>query len=125
MNSEVVCKKCGSVDDYRTSNSGPHIRADCNGCGAFIKFLPQHAKQGGSARPSICYTGKYYGKPFSAITDLEWLRWCQANAPMKNTLYRQCFTARINELTAQTAQPNGSVSDHLSARQGFGEPEVL
>lgn len=100
----ITCPHCNAVDDYRTSNSGPHVRADCNQCGRYIKFLKQSY-----APQSICYTGKYYGKPFSAITDLDWLRWCHANAPMKNTQYRELFTARINELgSIRNLSPDGN-----------------
>lgn len=35
----VICQRCGSVDDYRTVVSGPHIKAICNGCDRYIKFI--------------------------------------------------------------------------------------
>jgi hypothetical protein len=37
----VICRNCGSINDYRTSKSGPHIKAVCNSCDKYIKFLPQ------------------------------------------------------------------------------------
>lgn len=37
----IVCKRCGSVNDYRTEQAGPHIKAICNGCNLYIKFVSQ------------------------------------------------------------------------------------
>lgn len=36
---QLVCKRCGSIDDYRTRQNGPHIEAICNGCDRHIKFI--------------------------------------------------------------------------------------
>lgn len=38
---DVICRNCGSINDYRTSNAGPHVKATCNGCDKYIKFLSQ------------------------------------------------------------------------------------
>ncbi len=38
---DVICRNCGSINDYRTTQAGPHIKATCNGCDKYIKFLPQ------------------------------------------------------------------------------------
>ena len=35
----IICHRCGSVDDYYTVPSGPHLKAICNGCGRYIKFI--------------------------------------------------------------------------------------
>jgi transcription elongation factor Elf1 len=35
------CKKCGHMGVVKTSLAGHHIRADCQACGRYIKFLPQ------------------------------------------------------------------------------------
>jgi len=37
----VVCQRCGSIDDYYTVVSGPHLKAICNGCDRYIKFISQ------------------------------------------------------------------------------------
>jgi hypothetical protein len=37
----IVCYRCGLVDDYILSKAGPHIKATCNGCGRYIKFVNQ------------------------------------------------------------------------------------
>lgn len=36
---QIICQRCGSVNDYRTVQSGPHIKAICNGCDRYIKFM--------------------------------------------------------------------------------------
>lgn len=38
---DVVCMRCGTINDFRTEKSGPHIKAICNGCDKYIKFLKQ------------------------------------------------------------------------------------
>ena len=37
---KIVCNKCGSYD-VRYVSAGPHIKATCKHCGAFIKFVPK------------------------------------------------------------------------------------
>lgn len=37
----IVCKNCGTVDDYYTRRNGPHIEAKCKSCDKHIKFLKQ------------------------------------------------------------------------------------
>lgn len=39
LREQIICQRCGSVDDYRISISGPHLKATCNGCDYYIKFL--------------------------------------------------------------------------------------
>jgi hypothetical protein len=36
---KIICQNCGSVDDFHTVHSGPHIKAICNGCDKYIKFI--------------------------------------------------------------------------------------
>lgn len=33
------CHKCGVCDEYRFHYAGPHIKAVCNGCGFYVKFI--------------------------------------------------------------------------------------
>jgi hypothetical protein len=65
---ELICKKCGSIDDYEIRNAGPHHTAYCNGCGAYIKHVAVNEPQ--------FYFGKYKGELVSEITDKQYLEWC-------------------------------------------------
>ncbi len=38
----IHCQRCGLVDDYRTVQSGPHLKAICNGCDRYIKFISKN-----------------------------------------------------------------------------------
>lgn len=38
---DIVCPRCGAVNEYNTTKSGPHTRADCSRCGKYIKFIPK------------------------------------------------------------------------------------
>ncbi len=44
--SSVICQRCGLIDDYRTVPAGPHIKAICNGCNRYIKFVSQNNDAG-------------------------------------------------------------------------------
>jgi hypothetical protein len=35
------CHRCGVCDEYKFSVSGKHIKASCNGCGAYVEFIKQ------------------------------------------------------------------------------------
>ena len=74
---EVVCKKCGVVDDYTAkmvtfSNGTKHNQATCNSCDSFIKYLPQEKTD------FALYKGKHVGRKISEMTsqdDLNYLNW--------------------------------------------------
>jgi len=36
---ECQCTRCGSTGDPILSYAGPHIKATCNDCGSYIKFI--------------------------------------------------------------------------------------
>lgn len=40
---EIICHRCGSVDDYKVVPSGPHLKAICKGCGKYIKFISKQS----------------------------------------------------------------------------------
>lgn len=79
----IVCKNCGTVDDYFTEKSGPHLKAMCCNCGTYIKFLPQTSK------PKLHF-GKYKGRDISSMTsepEIKYLQWCLAT-DMKTNVKR-------------------------------------
>ncbi len=91
---EIICKKCGSVDDYKTSQSGMHVRADCNQCGAYIKFLPQSYPE-----PIKLHFGKYAGQKIADITDRDYLQWAFDKLHDLNLKTKQALKNRLNQLT--------------------------
>lgn len=52
----ITCMRCGLMDDYRTEESGPHLKAICNGCDRYIKFLPK--RQGEPVKPPTYKMGQ-------------------------------------------------------------------
>ena len=64
---DIICKKCGSVNDYKTELKNSQNVAHCNGCGKFIKNIPYQ-------KPKM-YFGKYKDKFISDITDINYLDW--------------------------------------------------
>lgn len=63
MPEQIVCRQCGSIDDYRIIPSGPNMKAICNGCDRYIKFIQQHNKSTQNLKPTIIMnTGQgFYG----------------------------------------------------------------
>jgi hypothetical protein len=80
---QLTCPHCGAVNDYTTSLSGPHLRADCNQCKRYIKFLPQE-----TSKP-ILYFGKYKGREISSMNsqeELNYLKWLFSQSDLKPKL---------------------------------------
>lgn len=86
----VVCKKCGSVDNYRTELKHNQMCAYCNDCGSYIKNIPYS--------PPKFHFGKYAGEFISDITDLNYLRWAINNLERLNQRTHDAIVKRINEL---------------------------
>jgi len=92
---KILCKKCGLVDNPKTTiiplpQGGGHIKANCAGCGSFIKFLP-HSK-------STLYFGKYKGKTIAEIAsiDRDYLRWCIDNGVIKSNKLKAAIEGVVN-----------------------------
>lgn len=64
----ITCKKCGSVDDYKTEVKSLTINAICNSCETLIKVIRYH-------QPRM-RDGKYKGIEICEIYDLEYLQAC-------------------------------------------------
>lgn len=65
---EIFCKNCGCVNDYRTEPAGQHIKAICNGCDKYIKFLGQDG-------PFVLPFGKYKGQQINTLKSKEEVRY--------------------------------------------------
>jgi hypothetical protein len=89
---EVICKRCGLVDDYRTEVAGPHIKAICNGCGRYIKFLSQ-----GKQLTALPF-GKYKGREIESMTqqqEVQYLYWILANVAKLNQSLKDTITNHL------------------------------
>jgi len=87
---EIVCKNCGSINDYRTEMKSGQNVAHCNSCGKYIKNIPYNP------HPKL-YFGKYKDKLIKDIEDLNYLQWLiDSNVLKANT--RQAVIDRIAQL---------------------------
>lgn len=71
---DVKCANCGTVNEYSKkeqtfSDGTTHIKATCNICGNFIKWLPQ------SEIKTYIPFGKYRGKHTYEVSDVDYLNW--------------------------------------------------
>lgn len=71
MQEDLICTKCGLVNDYTLTRKANNDVATCNGCGAWIKNKPY-------ALPAIPF-GKYKNIPIESIQDLRYLEWALKN----------------------------------------------
>lgn len=64
----VTCLRCNTVNEFYVEESGPHLKAMCNHCHRYIKFVSQE-------KPPCLYVGKYKEVPISTIEDMPYLKW--------------------------------------------------
>jgi len=86
--SEVICQRCGTTNEFYVVPSGPHLKAMCNHCNLYIKFVPQEKE------PPKFYFGKYVGKYIHEIEDMSYLRWAVTNMSLKQHI-RDAIQKRI------------------------------
>lgn len=82
MENNVVCPKCGLINEYRTEPAGVHTKAICNGCNSYIKFLPQ-------GNPPTIHFGKYSGIEISTMVseeEIKYLHWMLGENKFKGKL---------------------------------------
>lgn len=65
----ITCNKCGQVDHYRVEQSGQHLKAICNSCDAYIKFIPQPEKE------FLMPFGKYKDRPLASLKSADEIRY--------------------------------------------------
>src|ERR1700753_1675412 len=66
---DITCKRCGLVNDYSQKQAGPHVSAYCNGCGNYIKHLPQNNPV------ETMPFGKYKGRELKSMVSDEEVRY--------------------------------------------------
>jgi uncharacterized protein (DUF3820 family) len=80
---KITCKTCGNIDDYHVKQTGPHQTAYCNGCGTYIKHLPNDSKI------TIMPFGQYKGREIKTLiadSELRYLEWLVMKPDMKPKL---------------------------------------
>jgi len=90
--SEVICQRCQTKNEFYVEQSGPHIKAICNHCNNYIKFLPQ-AKE-----PPKFHFGKHTGKYIQDIDDLSYLKWAAENMTKIKQEIKDAIIKRISSL---------------------------
>lgn len=86
---DIVCNKCGLVNDYRTIQKANNQVAYCNGCDSYIKNIPHDV-------PKL-YVGKYKGIPIDQITDLNYLQWAVGTLRLTSAV-KMAVLSRISTL---------------------------
>ena len=93
--SDIICTRCGLVNDYRTEKAGPHIKAVCNGCDRYIKFLPQ-----GNEEPTL-YFPKYKGRTVKSMVapeEISYLKWLLGNVTKLDNTLVAAITTHLKSL---------------------------
>ena len=63
----IICKKCGSIDEYTTEQRGTHQAAVCCHCKTVIKYIAYTVQK--------FYFGKYKSVEVSQCLDKNYLEW--------------------------------------------------
>ena len=87
---DVVCKNCGSINDYTIIVKAHNQCAYCNGCEKYIKNIPY-------ADDIKIYFGKYKGKRIKEILDIGYLNWIIQNIDLKEGLKKEVLN-QLNRL---------------------------
>jgi len=67
----IVCRKCGSIDDYWTKQVTNNLVATCISCGAYIQNIAYDVPK--------MYVGKFKGMDIKSINDIGYLKWAHEN----------------------------------------------
>jgi hypothetical protein len=73
---DLKCIHCDLENEYTVTKNGPHVSAFCNGCGSFIKHIPQD-------KPLLLPYGKYKGTPLTdmvTVDQVKYLHWLKGVA---------------------------------------------
>tara|TARA_R110000868_G_C10949892_1_gene767731 strand:+ start:233 stop:520 length:288 start_codon:yes stop_codon:yes gene_type:complete len=77
---EVICLRCKTTNEFYVVHSGHHLKAMCNHCNQYIKFVSQDKE------PPKFYFGKYVGKYIHEIEDMNYLKWALGNMTLKQPI---------------------------------------
>jgi uncharacterized protein (DUF3820 family) len=78
---EIICKSCGTVNEYRTEKKSNNLVAYCTACGKYIKNIPY-------SEPALHF-GKYNGSKIKDLVqpeEVNYLHWCLANVRLAANL---------------------------------------
>ncbi len=89
---EIICSKCGLINEYRTVPSGPHLKAICNGCDRYIKFISKPKNE------VVIYFGKYSQTAVKDIMDRNYLHWLYENHKTLKPRLREAIKIQIDKL---------------------------
>ena len=92
----ITCNKCKSVDNFTTEISGPHLKATCNQCGSFIKFIPRP-----DSVPTLHF-GKYKGKTIESMNskdEINYLNWLIENNLKLSKSLKDAILNKLNQNT--------------------------
>jgi phage FluMu protein Com len=75
---DVTCQRCQTTNEFYIEESGPHLKAMCNHCNRYIKFVSKE-------EPKL-YVGKYKGVPIKDIEDMGYLKWALTTLKINATV---------------------------------------
>src|SRR4051812_12897154 len=87
---DVICKNCGSVNDYHIARKANNDVAYCNGCDKYIKNIPQR-------NAPMLHFGKYKGQFIKDIEDVSYLEWVRDKVKLSEST-RFALLERIKSL---------------------------
>jgi|GEM_PF-2352903 hypothetical protein len=89
---DVICQRCGSINDFTISKPSLHYKATCK-CGTYITNLSEN-------KPSLLHFGKYKGRAIKSMStkeEIDYLNWGLSQGIFKGKLKKD-IQERISEL---------------------------
>ena len=91
---DLVCEKCGLMNEFDIITKQTQHTAYCKGCGAYLKNIPQS-----DMSKIACYWGKKYkGEKIANIEDHKYLRWCLENMTSLNYKYITAIEMQLKKI---------------------------
>jgi uncharacterized protein (DUF3820 family) len=87
----VICKKCGLINDYTVTESGNQHVCKCNGCGHFLGNKPKEYNYQTIRMPF----GKYKDSLICDLEDVRYLEWVIDNVPTVKGNVRKAINFKI------------------------------
>ena len=91
---DIVCRKCGTINEYRVERKANNDVATCTACGSFIKNIPYS--------PPALYFGQFKGKPieqYETKRELDYLYWIRNHKeiwPKLNARTQEAINLRLD-----------------------------
>lgn len=88
---EIICNRCGLINDYKVVEKSNQRTAWCNGCGNYIKNIPHGNK------PTLHF-GKYKSRTIESMRnkdEVNYLNWLYSSTIKLNPILKEAIKKQL------------------------------